>query len=266
MSILGNPIIIGLNPAKMLPVFSYSGSYEFDYDKLSNGTYNWELALLSGSGTNLRFSRVTDKIDIFIVGSGANGGRGSSNPDYQYYAIGGKGGSGGEIKTLSNITIATNTNYPVTIGSAGNTTSITIGGTTYSCSSGAGKVGGDGAVVYGNAYIATVGENGQNGEWAFGSSSTKLRTGYRYGASGGGGGTRNAYYYIIRGYGTGGKGPASGSGGAGNGGVYNKGGGNATDNSGAGGGGGGYDQENYNDYDGGIGGSGIIIIRNHRSS
>lgn len=265
MSILGNPIIIGLNPAKMLPVFSYSGSYRFDYDKLSNGTYNWELAFLSGSGTNLNFSRVTDKIDIFIVGSGANGGHGSSNPDYQYYAIGGKGGNGGEIKTLSNITIATNTNYPVTIGSAGNITSINIGGTTYSCSSGTGKVGGDGAVVYGNASIATVGQNGQNGVYAFGSSNTKLWPGYRYGASGGGGGTRNAQYYVIRGYGTGGKGPASGSGGAGNGGAYNQGGKNATANSGCGGGGGGYDQENYNDYDGGIGGSGIIIIRNHRS-
>lgn len=266
MSILGNPIIIGLNPAKMLPVFSYSGSYKFDYDKLSNGTYNWELAFLSGSGTNLRFSRVTDKIDIFIVGSGANGGRGTSNPDYQYYAIGGKGGNGGEIKTLPNITIATNVNYPITIGSAGNTTSITINGTTYSCSSGAGKVGGNGAVVYGNAEIATVGQDGEDGVYAFGSSNTKLWPGYKYGASAGGGGARNSTYYVIRGYGIGGKGPLSGSGGAGNGGAYNQDGKNATSNSGAGGGGGGYDQVNYNDYAGGIGGSGIIIIRNHLGS
>lgn len=258
MSVLGNPIIVGLNPAKMLPNFTYSGNYRFGYDKLSDGTYNWELAFLSGNATNLKFSRVTDKIDIFIVGSGANGDHGGSNPDYQNYAIGGKGGNGGEIKTISNVSITQNTNYPITIGSAGNITSINIGGTTYSCTSGGGTVGGNGAVVYGNASIATVGQNGRNGSYAFGTSNTKLWPGYRYGASGGGGGARNATYYIIRGYGTG------GTSGAGAGGTYNSGGKNATANSGSGGGGGGFDQEQYLDYDGGIGGSGIIIIRNHR--
>lgn len=261
MSIIGSSIIVGLNPKKMLPTFTYSGNYEFDYDKLSDGTYNWELALLSGNNTNLVFTQVVDKIDIFIVGSGANGERGRSNEDYQNYAIGGKGGNGGEVKTLYNLSTVKNTNCPIYIGSAGNITSIKIGDTTYSCTSGGreGTTGGNGAIVYGNAQIASVGVDGTNGVLAFGSSNTKLRPGYRYAATGGGGGTRNANFYVIRG-------PGSGGTNAGDGGTYSNSGKSAKANSGAGGGGGGYDQPSYNDYPGGAGGSGIIIIRNHRES
>lgn len=263
MSIIGSSIIVGLNPKKMLPTFTYSGNYEFDYDKLEDGTYNWELALLSGNNTNLIFSQVVDEIDIFMVGSGANGGRGKSNKDYQYYAIGGKGGNGGEVKTFSISTAEMkNANCPIYIGSAGNITSIKIGDTTYSCTSGGreGTQGGDGAVVYGNAQIASVGVDGANGVLAFGSSNTKLWPGYRYAAIGGGGGARNANFYVIRGPG------AGGTSGAGAGGSYLNNGANATANSGSGGGGGGYDQESDNNHPGGTGGSGIIIIRNHRSN
>lgn len=261
MSIIGNSIIVGLNPKKMLPTFTYSGNYEFGYDKLADGTYNWELALLSGNNTNLVFKQVVDKIDIFIVGSGANGERGRSNEDYQNYAIGGKGGNGGEIKTITVDTVK-NENCPIYIGTAGNNTSITIDGITYSCSSGgrAGTSGGNGAVVYGNAQIASVGGDGTQGVLAFGSSSTKLWPGRRYAATGGGGGAKNSTYYVIRGAGNG------GFYGAGNGGSYGNNGSKALDNSGSGGGGGGYDQSNYNDPPGGAGGSGIIIIRNHRES
>jgi hypothetical protein len=253
MSIIGNSIIIPFSPIAPLPEFSYSGTYRYQYD--SNN--NWELAFLSGNATNLVFKKNTGNIDIFIVGSGANGGKGYSRQGYNYYAVGGKGGNGGEIKTISNIAIRNNVNYPITIGTAGNVTSITIGDTTYSCISGGGKEGQDGAVIYAQA-ITDPGKNGLNGVYAFGSSTTQLWSGYRYGASGGGGGARNASYYIHRNPGIG------GTSGAGGGGAYDKNGGKATANSGSGGGGGGYDQPTGVPYNGGAGGSGIIIIRNHR--
>lgn len=280
MSILGNPIIVALNPNKLIPSFSYSGNYRFRYEELQDGTYNWELALLSGNNINLNFTQVTDKIDIFICGSGADGTKGYSSQTYSNYAYGGNGGNGGELKNLYNVSIAKNTNYAVKIGNHGEITSITIGGTTYSCSSGGGKTGGAGAAVLGNAYGGTASaENGKNGVIAFSDATnsnnrdTKLLgwNGYRYGASGGGGAAKNALN-IVRGNGSGGLGNVSGTAGGGAGGMWdsygaNGDGKNGVGNSGGGGGGGAYIQETYSytDFPAGHGGSGIIIIRNHRS-
>lgn len=281
MSIIGNPIIVGVNPSKILPSFTYSGNYKFGYEKLSDNTYNWELAILSGSSLNLRFSQVVDKVDIFICGSGSNGGVGYQHPTISDYVYGGSGGNGGQIQNIYNVSIAKNTNYAITIGSAGVTTSINIGGTVYSCTSGGGLSGGAGANV---SSSPSVGGNGSNGYIAFANASTNNRDskllgwdGYKYGASGGGGAVRSKNG-TIRGVGSGGLGSVSGNHGGGDGGMWdnnkeNGGGKNGVANSGGGGGGGAYYQSYYQgssgsyyylDFGGGTGGSGIIIIRNHR--
>lgn len=280
MSILGNPIIVGVNQNLLEPIFSYSvgqSGYAYDYE-ISNGVCNWELAFLAGNHATLNFSRVTNAIDIFIVGGGNNGLPGySANTDY-HFCYGGKGGNGGEIKTIRNVAVSPNVDYYITIGGAGNeeqeethsvayttTTSITIGNTTYSCISGNGLTGGTKGIVYYNQ--VTQGGDGRTGEYAFEDSNTLLWGGYHYGSSGGGAGCRNDNGYIA-GYGIGGLCkiyPNSIEVRAGRGGNYNGDGTSAPTNSGAGGGGGGYDQYNTTDYGYGFGGSGIIIIRNHRS-
>lgn len=281
MSILGNPIIIGLNPAKMLPSFTYNGgNYDLKYEKLSDGTYNWELAILSSGANdtplNLKFTRVVNSVDIFICGSGAAGERGYFSSGYSHYANGGKGGAGGATGTWTNISVSPNVDYPVRIGTAGkyinntrtsgSSTYITIGNNTYSRNSGGGKDGGIGAKCYGNAYTLDYGEDGESGVYAFGSSNTLYNKGYLYGASGGGGGTKN-YYNMTRGPGVGGLITSTLR--AGNGGTYNGSGYNASvANSGSAGGGGGFHETTYGSFDdhpGGNGATGIIIIRNHRS-
>lgn len=240
----------GKSKAKMPPLFTYTGTYRYEESVAEDGTVNWELAFLS-SGT-LTFQRVVDKIDVFLVGPGANGSDGSHN-DSIARSFGGKGGNGGALVTCkgtSAISVQAGTQYSITIGTPGNATT----GFGKSAASGGGKTGGAGAYVTDNVYAGDNAGNGSDGERAFGGS-TLLWNGYKYGASGGGGGVKSAVNYYERSPGTG------GTSGAGNGGAQNANGGNATANSGSGGGGGGF----YSwEGSGGSGGSGIIIIRNAR--
>lgn len=267
------------------PVFAGSNSGELDFTFDGSMTAvttdeegNWEFSIVESG--NLIFNKAPGMIDVFLVGGG---GAGVNNG----YGCGG-GGGGGFTKTIQ-YTPERKETYPILIGDGalptdarGGTTSAfgstAEGGYTSDGSNGgAGGSGGGGSGGYGgsndanhpyiNRWGGKGGSNGSNGDpggWevyggstddygddagaggagqrtptrAFGESSGQLYSG------GGGGNAAKATHA------SGAAGGAGGGGSAGNAGAANTGGG---------GGGGGNTVGN-------AGGSGIVIIRNHREA
>lgn len=253
--------------------FTYTGNCTI----IDDGNNNWRVKFLT-SGTFK--SNVSTNIDIFLVGGGGGGGHSGET--------GGGGGGGGYTLTKKAVNIIDGNSYTITIGAGGGVKQA--GGTTsafgFSASGGAGGAknggaggsggggggyppGGTGGLGAGGA----GGSNGGNGGTGGGGSlagrggsgqGTTTRefgesNGDLYSGGGGGGAGRNAYAGEVN--------PCcGGSGGSGGGG---RGGYNSTDsyingvagtaNTGGGGGGGrGYC------YNGAVGGSGIVVIRNAR--
>lgn len=232
-------MVSGKSREKMPPLYRVSGgTYTYAQSIASDGTVNWELALLSGSNATITFDRVVDYVDVFMCGGGASGGDST-------------GGAGGAVATYSDVTPAAGTAYAFTVGESGGPTGI-FG---VAVASGGGSAGGRGA----NWQTSAQATAGSDGAYAFGSSTGLIYSGRKYGAGGGGGGTvngNNAYNGGAGGTTGGGHGAdrahttaASASGAA---------------NTGGGGGGGCYDAPYNLSYGPGAGGSGIIIIRNHR--
>ena len=245
-----------------LPAYTYSGSAQL----IDDGNFNWRLRLLT-SGT-LTFSHLgsgASSVDVFLVGGGG-GGAGSPYGNY-----GGGGGGGGYTRTEAK-TIAL-TSYAIVIGAGGaggdNRSNGGTGGTTsafgVTASGGTGGTGGSSAGQRGanggsggGSSGGTGGSDGSDGggingdtgaPWGgTGQHTTTREFGESSGTlyAGGGGGASNRLDDIF----------AGGSGGGGNGGGW---GAPGTDNTGGGGGGVGYTRGS-----GGVGGSGIVIIRNHR--
>lgn len=239
-------IAAGKSREKMPPLYTVAdGTSDYAQSVDENGIVNWELALLSGTSATLTFSRVVDFIDVFLV---AGGKPGSGHPA----GAGGTGGRGGGTATKLSFAVTAGTPYTFTVGeSNGNTT---IFGE--EAASGDGANGGTGAVLS----TAASAKVGGDGVYAFGEATSLLYSGQQYGAGGGGG----SYYSGNFGK-HGANGGATGGGhGAGRS-PYN-----VTEaasgaaNTGGGGGGGGGDASYNKSYPAGSGGSGIIIIRNHR--
>lgn len=245
-----------------IPEFTYSGDYEIVDDSdtpITATTGNWKIRFLT-SGT-LRFSSLSgasDGIDIFCVG----GGGGSNN--------GGSGGCGGYTSTVSGVTVTENTDYTISVGAGGavdasggdsafGDLASASGGGTGCTAGGSGGGGGGYRTTDGNGKTGGAGgSDGADGVNGYGTATTKNGTGQgtttrEFGESGGtlysGGGGGAAYVSTDT--------PgAGGAGGGGNGGTRNgASGGNGGTNTGGGGGG-------YN----GVGGSGIVIIRNARGA
>lgn len=249
--------LIGLPLEKMPPLYTHinngqPGRSSLFTAKRQDGTVDWELVLFQG-GT-LTFSRVVPSIDVFLVAPGANGKGGVSGSN-TYNAYGGAGGAGGEAKTFSGISVSPGVVYSVTVGNTGEVTTafnktVTRGG---------GASGGSG----GSQVNRTVKnpDGGDRGVLAFGSSSSLIEiggqswSGRRFGAGGGGGRARNSHCESTT---------ASAAGGNHGGGASGQ---DGDANTGGGGGGGiAYWPNTTDGYNGagGKGGSGIIIIRNHR--
>lgn len=248
-------------------------------------TGDWMMTVKAS--TTLKFTKLVGPIDVFLVGGGGGGGR-SGHTDGAGGG-GGGGGGGGYTTTATNVAVSLNTNYTISVGAGGS--ARVQGGTSTAFSKSAtggcggnswtnwfpnggnggsgGGAGGSGTENQGGAGGSNGGNGGANAKFgttggigqgtttrAFGASSGTAYSG------GGGGGTAHGNVTAsaggVYGGGKGGKGdttanktsPASG-----------------TANSGGGGGGGGaYLTTNSNTYeDGASGGSGIIIIRNHRA-
>lgn len=270
---------VWLGPMGSREFYKYTGTSEF-----SQSGDNWEIKLLSGTNASFKFNKDPGEVDIFLVGAGAPGAGGS----YTYNsssgvteATAGKGGNGGECKTIQpQPPLQKRKLYTVTIGSAGSNTFfenyIALGGSSEWSSAEADprKQGGAGTwergARYNVAHDWTPASAGSEGYYAFNEVS-----GSRYGASGGGGGA--AVYFkpnesqLI--WTTSGRTPGSGgTTGGGTGGGVNvdeeaaNNGNNATFFGAGGGGGGACGNWTNKTTTGGSGGNGVIIIRNHRST
>lgn len=219
------------------PVYSYTGNASL----IDDGNYNWRIKFLT-SGT-LRFTSLgnASTIDVFCVGGGAGGSGGVNS--YQ------PSGSGGYTTTTFGKYAGINTDYQIIIGAGGSGNSSNVNGGSSSAFSvvaagGEYKKGGSGGCAYWNGAedngYGSPGTDGGNGHegldkynrvWAYGQNKT----------------TREFSNSAATLYASGGGNPdvalSGGPGGA---------------NTGNGGGSpGGY-------WPGQHGGSGIVIIRNHR--
>ena len=215
-----------------MPEFTYTGTYQL----IDDGGGNWRMKFLtSGVLTFTKLRNAAKGIDVFLVGGG--GGNGNAGGISDWCAAGG----GGYTKTVKNLTVQKGVEYQIVVGAGGTrpTTSNTQtrGGTTSAFNasieggySGKAYNGGDGGSG-GAASNSTVGgtDGGDGGE---GSTTTREfgeSTGDLY-ASGG--------YYNAN----------NGTNGEGNG----------ADNTGNGAGG------TNNNNKSTVGGSGIVVVRNHR--
>lgn len=239
-----------------IPTFTYSGSYSIQDDSgniLTTTTGDWNIVLTSTGVLNISaLNGAANGIDMFQVAGGAAGNNAGQATTTE--GLGGAGGAGGGCATQSNISLSANTDYAVTIGGSGGSTSA-FG---YSVSSGNGSSGGSGNGASGNH----PGSAGSDGVYPFGNITAGSGLyNVRYGAGGGGGG--GTYNYGYTNWGPGLAGGVTGGGKGGDGGKTGANGGSGSAgaaNTGAGGGGGGNPRGA-----GGAGGSGIVIIRNHRT-
>lgn len=268
----------GGNSAGQMPAFSYSGNYELIDDGKSDNVQNWRLKLKS-SGV-LTFKRIATPIDIFCVGGGGGG----------YLS----GGGGGYTKTAKNQPVTAGEKYSITIGSGGGVggSAGVRGGTTsfanmlsaeggYGATAGGSGRGGDGGSGGGDwggaGRAGNGGSNGSDGSanwievydasagwyWAEDNpagqgqetTTTEFAEGGTLYAGGGGGGSNASNTKNTGGYaGNGGGGQGACRGYAGTAGATA-----GSTNTGGGGGGG-----NTDAHASMAGGSGIIVIRNHR--
>lgn len=275
---------------KTLPGFTYTGTYSV----VDDGDAGWRIKFLTSGTLTLSSPRI---IDVFLVGGGASGNAGS-NLYVEQLSCGGGGGGAGYTKTYKSVTTQANKSYSIVIGAGGASVSAKDNGSpTKGKSGGSTKAFGytaAGGTAYWPAsnYLANGGGSGGSGganggqEWAdeydkptaagyngsnavggsaahgagqgettreFGEASGKL-----YAGGGGGGGVNyNGSTY---------SGTAGGSGGGGRGASHNTTAGDGTANTGGGGGGGFVSwQPAQRRRASGDGGSGIVVIRNHRS-
>lgn len=227
-----------------LPAYTYSGSAQL----IDDGNFNWRLKLLtSGKLTFSHLGSGASAVDVFLVGGGGGGWYGPSQG----------GGGGGGYTATSDVALAVGTAYSIVVGAGGNQAN---GGDTKAMgvTASGGKRGGPAGFCAGGSGGGYAGGNGgsdgsDGGPGGQGQGTTTREFGEASGAlyAGGGGGgkaDRNPPGGAPGGDGGGGHGgwggaptaPAPG-----------------TTNTGGGGGG------NYSG-DPGAGGSGIVIIRNHR--
>ena len=250
--------------------YTYTGSHK----KIDDGSGNWRIKLKS-SGT-LKFTNLgkwDGKLDVFCVGGGCAGGGGTNG---QWNAGGGygKAGSGGYTTTQKSVQSAANVSYNIVIGAGGQSTFGPGGNTAaFDVAAGGGTKlgGGSGGGAYGNKEVNNGGSNGGNGDpqdaanigidhWGSpgrGQGRTTREFGEPTGTlyAGGGGAGGNGSRQAVGGAGGGGNGGWSG--------VYP----NTPPSDGTantGGGGGGYMYVYSGTQRLGKGGSGIVVIRNHR--
>ena len=261
-------VYLSFSQTSSIPTFTYTGSYQLVDDNnntisnTSTWTGNWKIKFLT-SGTFT--SSISVAVDIFAVGGGGGGNA--------------SGGCGGFTTTVKTKTLSANTAYTVTVGAGGNPSSsggnssfgslcsASGGGSAWAESGGSGG-GGSGFYLSSSNYIngGNGGSNGSNGVngWGtdgyhngYGQGTTTREFGESSGTlySGGGGGSGDCGYDFVNA-------GSGGAGGGGNGGFAFTNGRNGTANTGGGGGGG--CKSDGSGYQGGYGGSGIVIIRNTR--
>lgn len=243
--------------ARNLPVFSVTGSAP---QILTDSSGNWELVFTKDF--EITFSRIPGPVDIFVVGGGGKAGSNAGNyiSRTNVYAQGGRGGGGGECITRSGMQLTAGQTYSGSIGKSGTSTSA-FGITAAAGALGGGAAGAQCAYQYGSSAqtYATDAGTADAGVLAFGDADTLYRPGFLYGADGGGG---SAKAYTQEGDASAGGTSGGGSGGTGD----NFGSGSAGAANSGGGGGGGARHNDTVSGSPGLGGSGIVIMRNARVS
>ena len=226
-----------------LPEFTYTGTYQL----IDDGGGNWRIKFLtSGVLTFTKLGNASKGIDVFLVGGG--GGNGNAGGISDWCAAGG----GGYTKTVKSLIVQKGVEYQIIVGAGGTrptaSNTQTRGGTTSAFNasieggySGKAYNGGDGASG-GAASDSTVGgtDGGNGGEGSiYGSKPGKGQgtTTREFGESTGDLYASGGYYNANNG--TNGEG-------------------NGADNTGNGAGG------TNNNNKSTVGGSGIVVIRNHR--
>lgn len=240
--------------------YTYTGGHE----KIDDGSGNWRIKLKS-SGT-LKFTNLgkwDGKLDVFLVGGGCAGGSGYWDAGNGY----GKAGSGGYTTTQKSIYATANTAYSIVIGAGGQSAFASGGNTTaFGVAAGGGTKlgGGSGGGAYGNREVNNGGSDGGNGD-----PQDAANIGIDHNGSPGRGQGRTTREFgesygtlYAGGGGAGGNGSAQAHGGAGGGGngAWNGHPQTSGEENTGGGGGGMY----YGLTVLGKGGSGIVVIRNHR--
>lgn len=230
----------------------------------SSGT-DWEIIILEAATATLNFTKRPGNVDIFMVSAGGDG-NGGTNGASSYSSTSGNGGNGGE-RVTSTETILNSGAYTVTVGTADENadhdTSICVSGSEDPIVKAYRANGGHPASGNG----ATHNSSADDGGYAFGDADGVINTTYKsvkYGAGGGQGAVYKTSTLVAS--------TVGGATGGGSGAAYipnesNRG-GDASPNTGSGGGGGrsAYIGNMYYGTSGGFGGSGIIIIRNHRTT
>lgn len=262
-----------LSVLSFMPSFSFNGTYE----EIDDGNGNWRIKLKSSAEfTPINLGTGNGLVDIFCVGGGGGGNL--------------SGGGGGYTSTVRGVTLASGQKYSAIVGAGGGVGAR--GGTTAFSSlisaaggypgktggSGRGGDGGSGGGDFGGTGRAgSGGSNGSDGYanwieiydssagwyWAEDtpagqgqeSTTTEFGEGGTLYAGGGGGGSAPSNGKNIKGYG----GNGGGGGGACRGTGTTLAATSGSPNTGGGGGGG-----NSDGYSSKPGGSGIIVIRNHR--
>lgn len=246
------------------PLYDYTGTKP-TYKEDGNG--NWEIVLTADC--SIRFHRLLQRVDICLVAGGKPGSAGKGNMGDAY---GGDGGDGGEVKNLYGRTLEIGKNYACKIGKSGENTSA-FG---YTAETGKGSTHGTGAHQNSTSLAHDNASPGGDGKLAFFDDPNEnddclIWPGYKFGPGGGAGAARIpalGYWSSASDGGMGWIDPTTGNPNTGGGNGGQSAGSKGDPNSGGGGAGGASDHLNTateKNYSGGPGGTGVVIIRNHRA-
>ena len=223
-------ITVSVSILRNIPIISVSsGGSTWTY---KGATIDNSVVKITPSGTgwkawlrascSVTFTYIPTNVSFWGIGKGGDGSSAFYDTDSASPYGGGSGAGGGQVKTVSNVTVSVNSGYTVTIGSAtsfGSIMSCNTGGNGGRMSGGlSGGSSGDGSSgewVNDHSWPPSSGGGGDGGEgvYAFGDSSFD---GVRYGHGGGGGASSSstAGYHSTT--------PGSGGGGAGHSGNYGR--------------------------------------------
>lgn len=238
--------------------------FNIDHARFGSGSYTWDgvepvewgavasdwMMVIPVSGT-LTIKASIPRADLCIVAAGMPGNIGSGDH-------GSSGGNGGEMISLTGISLPAGT-YTVTVGESGQNTILEApDGRRWVARSGYGEPGG--------GQEGSSGPDGAVGSLAWNDAETILRPGWLYGSSGGRGFVLDYQYNRYEARPGGSVGAASEDDTVGHGGTMSHPKGYAgCKNTGQGGGGGAriWNESSYDGYNGGDGGSGVVLIRRH---
>lgn len=232
--------------------------FEGDFDFARDGQ-DWEAAFYE-SGT-LKFATEPGLVDIWILDGGENGGSGEIAGGYVYSGIGGDGG----LHKLHTVRLRRGVEYALTVGAAGEASSLVGGGLDLNASTGAKSTGGTKAKMpQGVVSQGDVNTGGNQGAWPYEADSDctliDALAGKRLGASGAAGDANNdqSVYTDQHGSST-----TGGEHGGGDGGVRSHHSGYDASEPGGGGGGSYGDGSHGQHGTGGSGAAGLVLIRKH---